>query len=57
MIADGEQHDREGEEHVHDPHDDAVEPAAIIGGEEPERAADEERRRRPRSTHATSDVR
>ena len=41
--ADGEQHDGEGEEHVHDAHDDAVEPAAVIGGDETERSAGEKR--------------
>ena len=41
--ADGEQHHREGEDHVHHAHDDAVEPAAIEGGDEAERAAGEKR--------------
>ena len=42
--ADGQQHDREGEEHVHHAHDDAVRPAAVIGRDEAEGAAHEERR-------------
>ena len=41
--ADRQQHHREGEEHVHEAHDDAVEPAAVVGGEKTERAAGDER--------------
>ena len=43
--GDGEEQAREGEDHVHEPHEDRIDTPAVVAGEDPERDADEPRHR------------